>query len=467
MGLWFAATLFAWAEAQPRTIESGGWKLPSDKEVRKLVEQQIRGNGVGMVVGIVEPSGARRIVAFGQVATGGERPVDARTVFLIGSVTKTFTTLLLADMVTRGEVKLTDEATKYLPAGVSLPEQGRAITMRDLATHRSGLPSMPNNIGLAGLPNPVEAYTSDQLYEYLAECKLETAPGERWRYSNLGVALLGRLLANRAGLDYDDLLAVRVLQPLGMTDSAVRPAGDLARRVAPGHDKYLRPVETWEMRTMPGSGSLRSTADDMLKFIAAYLGLVDTPLKAAMAFQLKTRYPEGGDQALGWPITKVGEEEVFIHEGGKAGYRSVTAFNLRTRTGVVILANTRTNYRLSPIALHLLAGKEMPPATVAPRAPVLVSLTARDLEKYVGRYRAEDGRDFQIARRGDHLLTDFYNDGGAEFYPISATDFVHNDYNDEVSFESSVSGQATVVRIYGNGRADGSFLRALRTDAVR
>src|SRR5687767_4804459 len=119
-------------EDQPvPSATAGGWTIPSNEEIQALLAERMRRNGVGIVVGVIEPV-RRRVVAHGSGGAKHGRPLDGDTVFLIGSVTKVFTGLLLADMVQRGEVRLDDPAAKYLPAGVKMPQRDRPITLQDL-----------------------------------------------------------------------------------------------------------------------------------------------------------------------------------------------------------------------------------------------------------------------------------------------------------------------------------------------
>ena len=197
---------------QPATPDAAQWELPSNNQIRSLLAERMARNGVGLVVGVIDRSG-RRVIVHGLSGAADRRPLDGDTVFQIGSVTKVFTGLLLADMAQRGEVSVDDPAGMYLPAGVTMPEKGRPITLIDLSKHWSGLPSMPGNFTLDARPNPYEAYSVDQLYAFVSGYALPREPG-RQEYSNLGVALLGRLLGRRAGLEYEDLLRQRVLVPL-------------------------------------------------------------------------------------------------------------------------------------------------------------------------------------------------------------------------------------------------------------
>jgi len=437
---------------------ASGPTVLADEQIRALLAERMAHNGVGIVVAVVEP-GRRSVIAHGRSGAADGRPLDGDTVFQIGSVTKAFTTLLLADMVVRGEVGLDDPASRYLPAGVTMPERGRPITLRDLATHMSGLPSMPANLPLNSDPDPYEAYSVEQLFHFLSTYEPPREPGVQWEYSNLGVTLLGRLLARRAGLDYEALLRRRILEPLGMNDTSIRLRPDQQRRVAQGHDRYLRPVRTWEMLNMPASGSLRSTANDMLKFIAAYLDPGRTPLSAAIALQLRERLPLGpGSQALGWAITREG---IVSHAGGKQGYRSAAAFDPTGSRGLVILANARTDDQPIALALHLLAGRSLPAPPVAPRN-VVASVDRATLDRYAGRYRLANGQMLEIARKEGHLLVHRPGQGVSEFFPTGPRDFFLDTGNDEMSVIDA-EGAVTGIILYGDGRG-GEGMPATRLD---
>jgi CubicO group peptidase (beta-lactamase class C family) len=363
-------------------------------------------------------------------------------------------------MVQRGEVSLDDAASRYLPPTVKTPGRGRPITLRDLATHMSGLPSMPTNYDLASEPDPYEAYSSDQLYQFLSTYRLDRQPGEKWAYSNLGVALLGHLLAARAGTTYEALLTERVLQPLGMKSTSIELSDDQLRRLAPGHDRYLQPVRTWEMASLPASGSLRSTADDMLILLAAYLGYEDTRLKAAMSYQLG----EGLDrsdrrQALGWVILPGG---ITRHAGGKQGYRSGLAFNRVTGVGAVVLANARTDDEPIDLAVHLVSGTPLPPAPRAPAARTRLELPFTVLDGYAGSYRLDDGGILEIARREHHLLIHTPGSGISELFATGLRDLFLNTGNDEITFQVADNGRATGLILYGNGKSQGREMLARR-----
>jgi CubicO group peptidase (beta-lactamase class C family) len=241
----------------------------------------------GIVVGVIEPA-ERRIVAYGSLAKGDKRPMDGDTVFEIGPITKVFTSLLLADMVQRGEVALSDPAAKYLPKGIKMPERGgRVITLEDLSRHRSGLPRVPTNFGAESDPKHAFAdYSVEQLYQFLSSYTLPRDIGAQAEYSNVGAGLLGHLLALASGKDYGTLIQTRIARPLQMNSTGIRLSPDIQSRLATGHDNRYEPAPNFDLPTLAGAGALRSTANDLLSFLAAQLSAQYTGQEPANALIL-------------------------------------------------------------------------------------------------------------------------------------------------------------------------------------
>ncbi len=341
--------------------------VPSDSAIRRILVDRIdrARQGVGIVVGVVEPKG-RRVVAHGSLNQGDERPLDGDTVFEIGSVTEVFTSLLLADMVQRGEVALDDPAARFLPQGVKVPERGgRRITLQDLATHTSGLPRIPSNLKPANPANPYADYSAEQLYEFLSTYKLWHDIGTGFDYSNLGGGLLGHALARRAGMDYEALVKSRIADPLGMSSTRITLSTQMKARLAVGHNAKLAAVPNWDFQALAGAAALRSTANDLLVFLAANLGYSKSPLAPAMAAMLKVRRPTTAPDmeiALGWAVTGDG---IAWANGSTAGYRTFVGYHPKSRVGVVVLSNTFTDTGLTDIGMHLLGASSAlakPPA---------------------------------------------------------------------------------------------------------
>lgn len=291
--------------------------------------------------------GGQRVIEYGRLEKGDPRPLNEDTIFEIGSATKAFTSLLLADMVQRDEVTLNDPVVEYLPPKVESPERkGRSITLVDLATHTSGLPRIPTNMTPKDASNPYADYSIEQLHQFLSRYQLTRDIGSQYEYSNLGGGLLGYVLARRAGMSYEALVRSRICDPLGMKSTSITLTPELKARLAIGHNRSMKTVSNWDLPTLAGAGALRSTTNDLLIFLAASLGYTESPLAPAMAEMLEGRRPTpqpGLEIALGWHISTAKGREIIWHNGGTGGYRSFIGFDPKTGVGVSALSNASTS----------------------------------------------------------------------------------------------------------------------------
>jgi len=316
-------------------------------EIRAIIGNRVEsGKAVGIVAGFLDEKGSV-VIAGGKMSRHGAQTPDGDTVFEIGSITKVFTSLLLADMIERGEVKPNDPVAKYLPATVKMPSRnGREITLLDLSTQSSGLPRLPDNLKPADGANPYVDYDAPKLYDFLSRYTLTRDPGEKYEYSNLAVGLLGHVLALKAGMSYEDLLRRRILEPLGMESTSITLTDGQRKRLAPGHGPSLNPVKNWDFGVLAGCGAIRSTVNDMLKFVAANLELTDTPLSAAMR-RMRSLHKSTGmpdvEIAMAWHIFTKFDQQIYWHNGGTFGYRSFAGFNPAKKEGVVVLCNSFTD----------------------------------------------------------------------------------------------------------------------------
>jgi len=451
------------AMAQPDPIP---WKVPDDAAIRQILVDRIdvQKQGVGIVVGVID-AGGRRIVSYGALAKGDPRPLNGETVFEIGSMTKVFTSLLLTDMVARGQVKLDDPVAKFLPAGTKVPERGgKQITLVDLATHTSGLPGMPTNFKPKDGLNPFADYTVDQLHEFLGGYALPRDIGEKYEYSNVGAGLLGQALARRAGQDYEALVRGRITRPLGLKDTAITLSPALKARLAVGHTPTLQPTPNWDLPTLAGAGALRSTANDMLTFLAAELGFKPTRLKPAMDAQLAVRRRAGSDTmdvALGWHVAKTKVGEIPWHNGGTGGYRTFFGFDPKARVGLVVLTNQVNPAGGDDIGFHLLTGRPLaklsPPS--APRTAIV--LPPEQLAGLVGRYQFGAAPAYlTITQDGARLFAQLTGQSAFEIYPESATKFFWRVVDAQVTFDRAADGRASALTLHQMGRDQ----RATRAD---
>jgi D-alanyl-D-alanine-carboxypeptidase/D-alanyl-D-alanine-endopeptidase len=439
---------------QPLPVLSAG-------EIREILVRRIdqQKQAVGIVVGVIEPNG-RRVVAYGNLAKDDPRTLDGDTVFEIGSVTKVFTSLLLADMVNRKEVALDDPAAKYLPENVKLPERsGKSITLLDLSTHTSGLPSLPSNFKPKDLFNPYADYSVDDLYQFLSGYTLPRDPGSEFEYSNLGAGLLGHLLAYRAGTDYESLIKTRITRPLSMPDTGITLSSSMKQRMATGHNTMLAPTANWDFPTLAGAGALRSSANDMLTFLEAFLGYKETPLAPAMKAMLEVRRPVGKTKAeigLAWNILF----ESAWHGGGTGGFQSLVVYDPKARTGVVVLSNASTPSGVDDLGSHIWNPK-LPLANPEPtKQHTEIPIDPKLLDRYTGRYQLAPNRIFEITRDGDRLFAQGFGqvNGEAvvgpkfEMFAESEKSFFVKVTGSQITFETGPDGRATSLIMHRVGR---------------
>ncbi|MGW4807357.1 serine hydrolase domain-containing protein [Kitasatospora sp. NPDC004272] len=307
----------------------------------------------GLAVAVIR--GTERTVACrGYADRAGERPVRADTRFELGSVTKTFTALLLADMVARGEVGYDDPIDRYLPAEVlpGYPHE-RPITLLHLATHTSGLPRLPVGLAPAAVPrwftSAYATFSAAHLLRALPRTPVRGTPGTRVRYSSLGAGLLGLVLERAAGQRYQELLTGRVCEPLGLIDTSCGTGRDETTGYRRG-----RWIPSFKVPALPGAAALRSTADDMLRYLQAHLAVdaVPIPERTGAAASLRTALREvslprvarrGFGQRIGlsWhhrPAEEAADREVVFHSGSTGRCTAFVGFDRAAQTGLVALA---------------------------------------------------------------------------------------------------------------------------------
>jgi serine-type D-Ala-D-Ala carboxypeptidase/endopeptidase len=316
-----------------------------------LNENFVRTNAA-IVVGLIDQNGSQILTA-GKLDNGSANAVNGDSLFFIGSVSKTFTALLLQEMADRGEVALDDPVAKYLPDSVRVPTfEGKQITLLDLATHASGLPMNPDNMRGKNEREQYETYTVDQMYEFLATYKLAGPPGKEFSYSNAGFALLGHALARKAGKNFEELLIERVCRPVGLSDTCISLSDEQKTRLAMGHEADGTPSTPWKFTAYQPAGNIQSSANDLLKYAAAQVGLKNSPLTPAMKKTHVVRFEHGempkedlgygvfGRTAMDWVDRDAYQPpgmDLLGHAGGAGSYHAFVGLDLKQRRGVVVL----------------------------------------------------------------------------------------------------------------------------------
>lgn len=436
-------------------------QFPRDEEEKKIAEIVRPFVDEGWircaVVGLIDRNGPR-VYGFGKIGDAPDaKTADGSTIFEIGSITKTFTGLLLAHLSNRQQLALDDPVSKFLPDTVKLPETDQPITLLRLATHHSGLPRMPSNFAPRDPANPYLDYDAAPMYEALAVAKVHST--DQYEYSNLAYGLLGHAMERRLDLRYETFLQRRILRHLGMNSTLVTLGEAEKARLAPPFDADLFPSRTWEFQAMAGAGAIRSTADDMLKYLGAQAGLHDTlpndlGQAIAMSHQPRDSGPGEMKMGLGWHITKDGK---LFHNGQTGGYHAFAMVDPAAKRGVVVLCNTAT-MRVDAIggrAMRVLAGL----ATQPVQLPKAIALEAAGLEALAGRYILPDTTPLTVRREEGHLLTMSPCSGAVRIYPQSGSEFFARSTESTAVFERDSNGKVVAATV----KRDGKELRAARS----
>lgn len=426
----------------------------ADESVESILVNRVdtAKKAVGMVIGTIDPGGSK-VTGYGKLAAGNPRKPDGDTIFEIGSITKVFTSLLLADMIERGEVKPDDPLKKFLPDSVKAPSRnGREITLLDLSMQISGLPRLPGNMKPADPANPYADYTEQQLYSFLSNVSLTRDPGDKYEYSNLAVGLLGHVLARKAGMSYEKLVRTRVLEPLAMRSTFIGVPESEQKRFATGHNGMLGPVKHWDLPALAGAGALRTTANDMLRFLAAHLELIDTPLKPAMRRMRSIRKETGIPNLeimMGWHVVTAFDLTLVWHNGGTGGFRSFSGIDPANKKGVIVLSNT--DNETDDIGRHLLVRKYklkmLDPAVVRKETTV----DPKILNSYAGVYEISPTFSITVTADGARLFGHATGQERFEMFAESETEFFLKVTDAQVRFTKEDSGKPGLVLIQ-NGR---------------
>ncbi len=321
-------------------VESQKDGIVTTESLQTLLQKYAEDNKVvGVAVGFID-HGAVQFFFYGNASMQGD-PISEETLFEIGSITKVFTALALMDMVAKDEVKLDDAIEIHLP-GIRIPEiENKKITLRHLATHHSGLPRMPNNFNPKNPSNPYVDYTIENLYDFLNHYDLQKAPEEQFEYSNLGMGLLGHILSLKAGESYEELIQKRICNLLDMRNTAITLTPEMQKRFATGHEDG-KAMEHWDIPYLAGAGAIRSNVKDMTLFLAANMGLTDSPIETLLkqSHQKQFSISPTFEIGLGWLISPNTDAEVIWHNGATGGFRTFIGFNQKNQRGVVVLSNT-------------------------------------------------------------------------------------------------------------------------------
>ena len=413
-----------------------------DRIVKAAKESVADGMYPTLVIGVVDGDQSA-VVTFGTL-DGGKAP-NGDTVYEIGSITKTFTATLLAREVLSGRVTLDTPVSKLLPDFAIPSRDGKQITLGEIGTQHSGLPRMPTNFSPKDSANPYADYDSGRLKAFLADYELPRDPGASYEYSNLAFGLLGHALAQSNHTTYGDLVARQIFVPLGMSMSGTSFTPKMRAHLASGHDENGKPAGNWDFDAMAGAGVIRSTANDMLRYLKANMAMPHTPLETAMKFAQQPRADVGNGMQIGlaWMTTDKG---IVWHNGGTGGYHSFIGFTADHRHGVVILTNAAAAAQVDELGFATLD----PAAQITP-AHKAIALPAASLDAYVGTYKLADNFLIKFFRDGDALFTQATGQGAFQVFPYAPDEFFARVGAISITFQRDARGTVTGMVLHQNG----------------
>ena len=404
---------------------------------------------VGIVVGYIDGDTVE-YHSYGKTALTHGNDVDEYSVFEIGSISKVFTTILLADQVALGKMKLSDPIAKYLPEGVTVPvRNGKEITLQDLATHTSGLPRMPTNINPSDATNPFADYAAQLTYDFLSNYELTRDIGATYEYSNYAMGLLGHILELHTGKSYEALIMEKIASPYQMKDTKVVFTDAMKQRLAKGH-AFQQEVRNWDFQTLVGAGGVRSTATDMVKFLKANMENANTNISKAMKMSHQVAYTNDNFEiGLGWHYVK-GENTIVWHNGRTAGYSSFTGFIEGTTKGVIVLSNSSET--IDDLGLKILDPSRELIFPKKKEKQTVIEVDEAILETYVGRYELAPTFSITVTREGNQLFVQATNQPRFEVYASAPTEFFLKVVEASISFHINDNNEVESLTLHQAGQ---------------
>jgi CubicO group peptidase (beta-lactamase class C family) len=352
---------FAFVPSAPETVKEKKKFISDNKKSTALdlkvdsLVSEFMSNPVnaGLSVAVIE-EGVTYFYHYGEVKKGTAVLPNNSTIYEIGSTSKTFTGLLLAQAVIDKKLSLEDDIRKFLPVKcANLEYNSQPVKVKHLVTHTSRIPRIPSDIekqkGYNEL-NPYKNYNKDMVYDYLNTLKLDTLPGIQLDYSNTGMALLGLILENVYKKSYEELVEFYIAKPFNMVNTGVNVPASKIKQFATGYNDNGIETPYWDLGDQAGAGGIRSTIADMAAYVGEQIKEDRIAIKVSHDEQFK-----GKKEAIAyaWFIqpTKTGDT-ILWHNGGTYGFTSFCGFIKEKKCGVVVLSNSGTG--VDAIAVSLL-----------------------------------------------------------------------------------------------------------------
>lgn len=399
-----------------------------------------------VLVAHVSESGTR-IFGAGSVTNEVQQPPTADTLYEIGEVTGVFTTLALSFMDSQRRMSWNSRAATLLPVETGLSDAENPILLRHLASHSANLPHLPPNLRPSDPQNPFIDYGEKDLTVLLSEfARFSNEPGSEYRFSAVGMGVLGHVLSLRHGATYEQMIQDVVLKPLGMEDTTAFPTLDQSERTAPPHEGET-PVSTWDFDVLAGYASLRTSIRDLVRFLRVYLEMERSPYLPQLRKLLTPVLPTSDEAtwvAYGWHVTSRGGYQLFWHSGQTGGSAAFIAINPHDRVGVALLGNSSN--RLDDLGFHLIA-PDVFPLNPMPR---YANLGENELEHFTGTYRTENGGSLvKVRREGRKLYVQIDSAPDYRVYPVGPTTFIYAKGPTRIKFEKGSGRSPGLVLLLG------------------
>ncbi len=315
---------------------------PLDKKIDSLLQQfMFSSNTVGLSMGILK-NGKKYFYNYGETKKNNKEIPTSKNLYEIGSITKTFTGLLLAKAVIENKINLNDPVNKYLPKDIpTLQFEGDTLRIVHLSNHTSGLPPLPTNFDATNSINPYKDYDNDKLNAYLKVAKLSRKPGEKFEYCNLAVGLLGNILESINKMPFEKMVQNFICSKTDMNNTKQFLTKTDSSLFVQGYNEDIDEQSQWDFKALAAAGCIRSNTEDILKYAVLNLNATVNELQSAVELEHVVTFTKGEENiGLNWFIREWGWGKIYFHNGGTGGYRSFLAINPKTKNAVIILSNT-------------------------------------------------------------------------------------------------------------------------------
>jgi len=347
--------LFLAAVLLPLSVPAIAADLPDAELIHYINGRIDSGEYIGLIVGFVDGDNTY-VQAFGRKSVDGDVPPDARTLFEISSISKTFAATLLADAIVDGDMALSDPANDHLDAGTEFAgHEGREITLLDLVSHQSSLPYMPTDTPKADGPNPYADTNADDMRLAINSNMPASPAGQGYSYSAFAYGAIAHLLVEYSGATVADMVQSGITGPLGMQDTVMQPNEEQAGRMATGYTPDGEIAVPLDQGVFQAAGSMYSTLDDLMVWLQANMSGTNSALNEAIAMTHPLRN-EMGTIGMAWHRKEGFDDRSQF--GTAHGYRAYVGFLADGTKGAVVLANTKAN--VLDIGERLILGLDLP-----------------------------------------------------------------------------------------------------------